>query len=65
MTNMPRDLMTPQECAEELGVSARTLANNRSQDKGLPYVRLPGGRIRYSRAEINKRLAEATVRPAA
>lgn len=39
-------LLTPTQMAARLGVSAKTLANQRSAGKGPKYVK-QGGRIRY------------------
>lgn len=56
-----RDLMTPDEAAEQFGVSAKTLANQRSRRVGPPYVKLSGGIVRYSRKAVRQWLAERTV----
>lgn len=60
-----RELMTTDEVADLLHVSPKTLANQRSRGEGLPYVRLPGRRIRYFRVQVQAALEACTVRPAA
>lgn len=48
----PADLLTPEQAAQLLGMSDRTLATWRSTGRhGLPYIRV-GGRIRYSKAAL-------------
>ena len=50
------DLLTPRQLADELQVSAKTLANQRSRREGPPYVKV-GGAVRYSRAAVAQWLA--------
>lgn len=52
-----RDLMKPDELAQEWQVSAKTLANWRSARLGPPYVKIAGA-VRYSRQAVRKWLAE-------
>lgn len=48
----PADLLTPEQAAQLLGLSDRTLATWRSTGRhALPYIRV-GGRIRYSKAAL-------------
>lgn len=48
----PADLLTPEQAAQLLGLSDRTLATWRSTGRhSLPYIRV-GGRIRYSKAAL-------------
>ncbi len=48
----PADLLTPEQAAQLLGMSDRTLATWRSTGRhALPYIRV-GGRIRYSKAAL-------------
>lgn len=56
-----RDLMTPAEVAAALQISEKTLANQRSRRVGLPYAKLSGGIVRYSRTAVRKYVAERTV----
>lgn len=58
-----RELMTTEETAALVRMSPATLANQRSRGDGLPYVRLPGGRIRYVRETVQQWLDENTVTP--
>lgn len=51
-----RDLMKPEELAEEWQVSVKTLANWRSSRLGPPYVKIAGA-IRYSRRDVAEWLA--------
>lgn len=62
-TPLESDLMTESETAELVKQAPKTLANQRSRREGLPYIRLPGGAIRYSRRAVLARLAENTVDP--
>ena len=48
----PSDLLTPEEVANALGLSHRTLAAWRSNRRNLlPYVKV-GNRIRYRRQDV-------------
>lgn len=48
----PADLLTPEQAAQLLGLSDRTLATWRSKGRhGLAWIRV-GGRIRYSKAAL-------------
>lgn len=60
-----REWMTTEELAALVDVSPSTLANQRSKGEGLPYVRLPGRRIRYSRTAVQEWLKANTVTPGA
>jgi predicted site-specific integrase-resolvase len=46
---------TPEEAAQILRVSVKSLANSRSTGKGIdiPFVRLNTGAIRYRQSDIN------------
>lgn len=57
------DLMTAEETSGYTGLAVQTLANQRSRGVGLPYVRLPGGRIRYPRRAVQEYLDAHTVIP--
>ncbi len=47
------DLLTPEDAAQHLGVSARTLATWRSTGRhALPYVKV-GARVRYRRTDLD------------
>ncbi|MCY1282002.1 Helix-turn-helix domain protein [compost metagenome] len=48
----PADLMTPEQAAQALGLSVKTLATWRSTGRhALPFIRC-GARIRYRRADL-------------
>ncbi|MGK4341145.1 helix-turn-helix domain-containing protein [Ectopseudomonas oleovorans] len=56
-TLTPDALLTPEQAAEELGLSVKTLATWRSTGRhALPYIRV-GARIRYRRADLDAWLA--------
>jgi len=50
---MPEELITPKEACRMLGVSASTLRRWAYQGK-IRYVRLPSGRLRYYRSDIER-----------
>ncbi|WP_039828406.1 helix-turn-helix transcriptional regulator [Nocardia testacea] len=58
------ELLTEREVAELVGTSPGTLRQDRSADRGLPYVRI-GRRIRYRADDIEAYLDAHTVRPGA
>lgn len=45
-------MVTPRVLARRWDLSEQTLANNRTAGKGVPYVNLPTGSVRYYAAEI-------------
>lgn len=48
----PAELLTPEQAAQALGLSAKTLATWRSTGRhALPFIRC-GARIRYRRADL-------------
>lgn len=49
----PETLMTPQQAAQVLGLSVKTLATWRSTGRhALPFIRC-GGRVRYRRSDVD------------
>lgn len=61
------EYLTPAQLAEELGLTERTLANNRWLNTGPAYIKLSpgrGGRVRYPRSAVNAWLAERSVNAA-
>lgn len=56
------DYETKQELADRLGVSTRTI--NALMERGLPYLRLTGKLLRFSRAAVDRWLAEQEIRRA-
>lgn len=63
MPNDPRPLLTESELAERWSRSARTLRNDRSARRGVPYVKL-GGSVRYRLADVEAYEARGMVAPA-
>jgi hypothetical protein len=51
------DFYTPEQLAEELGMSARTLQRMRARGEGPPYVRPTDHRILYPREGVPDWLA--------
>lgn len=64
-TVLPTDLLTPEQAAQLLGLSVKTLATWRSTGRhSLPFIRC-GARIRYQRTELGVWLANRHHTPAA
>ncbi|MFJ9149096.1 hypothetical protein ACIRP7_13705 [Streptomyces sp. NPDC102270] len=51
--------MTPRQVSAATHYALQTLANNRSLGIGLPYIKLPTGRIWYRRADVEALLGVA------
>ncbi|MCU1720908.1 helix-turn-helix domain-containing protein [Pseudomonas sp. 5P_5.1_Bac1] len=63
-TVSPADLLTPEQAAQLLGLSVKTLATWRSTGRhALPFIRC-GARIRYQRNELVAWLADRHHTPA-
>lgn len=45
-------LVTPQEVSKHFRLSESHLSNLRNAGKGLPFIKLPTGAVRYSLAEV-------------
>jgi hypothetical protein len=60
---MPAYLDTRQ-VSELLGIPVKTLEHHRAKKRGLPYTKVEGA-VRYSRVEVEKYLAAATITPTA
>lgn len=58
------DLVKPEEAAELLRTTKKTLANQRSAGEGLPYIKM-NGRVLYSRAALFAEIKRNTVTPGA
>lgn len=56
-------LLTPVETADLLKLSVGHLANLRSQQKGIPYIKVGGNAVRYRLADILDWLDDNTVYP--
>lgn len=46
------DLIPPAAAALELGISEKTLTKWRRENKGPPFTRISGDRVRYSRGAL-------------
>lgn len=55
-------LLTPEEVAEFTGLSVETLAQWRSQGRGVPYVKISRNCVRYRQCDLDGWLAERIVR---
>jgi phage terminase Nu1 subunit (DNA packaging protein) len=55
-------LLTPADVAELTGLSVETLAQWRSQKKGIPYVKISRNCVRYRLMHLQQWLLERTVR---
>ncbi|MFJ3635906.1 helix-turn-helix transcriptional regulator [Streptomyces sp. NPDC090112] len=51
--------MTPRQVSAVTHYALQTLANYRSTGVGLPYIKLPTGRIRYRRADVEALISAA------
>ena len=56
-----KSLMTPNEAAQFLAVSAETLAQWRSQRRGPQYIKLEGRLVRYRARDLESYLEERSV----
>jgi excisionase family DNA binding protein len=55
-------LLTAEDVAEQTGLSVETLAQWRSQKKGIPYVKISRNCVRYRQSDLDGWLAERIVR---
>lgn len=55
-------LLSAEEVAEQTGLSVETLAQWRSQKKGMPYVKISRNCVRYRQSDLDAWLAERIVR---
>jgi predicted DNA-binding transcriptional regulator AlpA len=55
-------LLTSREVAEQTGLSIETLAQWRSQGRGIPYVKISRNCVRYRQCDLDGWLAERIVR---
>lgn len=51
-TYVPNDLLTALEAGKVLGLSSKTLANQRSSGLGPPFIRNAPGRVRYRYGDL-------------
>jgi excisionase family DNA binding protein len=54
-------LLKTEEVAELTGLSVETLAQWRSQQRGIPYVKISRNCVRYRQSDLDSWLAERTV----
>jgi predicted DNA-binding transcriptional regulator AlpA len=55
-------LLTAEDVAQITGLSTETLAQWRSQKKGIPYVKISRNCVRYRQSDLDGWLAERIVR---
>jgi predicted DNA-binding transcriptional regulator AlpA len=55
-------LLTAENVAEQTGLSIETLAQWRSQRKGIPYVKISRNCVRYRQTDLDGWLSERIVR---
>lgn len=55
-------LLTPDDLAEITGLSAETLAQWRSQRRGIPFIKISRNCVRYREADLERWLQERIVR---
>jgi excisionase family DNA binding protein len=60
MKNEPRELLTAEQVAAHTGLSTETLAQWRSQRRGIPYLKV-GRCVRYDPADVQHYLAGCRV----
>jgi hypothetical protein len=56
-SNLPSELqkfryLTEQQVSEIIGRGLQTLRNDRHRRRGLPYVKWPGGQVRYCISDV-------------
>ena len=59
---MSAKLLTPVEVAEITGLSVETLAQWRSQKRGVPYVKIARNCVRYRQIDLDQWVGEHIVR---
>jgi excisionase family DNA binding protein len=57
-------LLTAQEVAELTGLSIETLAQWRSQERGIPFVKISRNCVRYRQSDLDVWIEERIVRTA-
>jgi excisionase family DNA binding protein len=56
------DLLTVEEVAGQTGLSVETLAQWRSQRRGIPYVKISRNCVRYRQCDLDDWISERIVR---
>ena len=54
-------LLTPEDVSEVTGLSVETLAQWRSQKRGIPYVKISRNCVRYRQSDLDGWLSERIV----
>lgn len=62
MSERQKELLTPDEVADQMGLSVETLAQWRSQRRGIPFVKISRNCVRYRRSDLDGWLSERIVR---
>jgi excisionase family DNA binding protein len=55
------NLLTAEQVAELIGLSTETLAQWRSQRKGIPYIKISRNAVRYRRAALDEWLSQRMI----
>jgi predicted DNA-binding transcriptional regulator AlpA len=63
-TGTPALLLTAKEVAGLTGLSMETLAQWRSQERGIPFVKISRNCVRYQQSDLDMWIQERIVRPA-
>jgi predicted DNA-binding transcriptional regulator AlpA len=58
----PPNLLAAEEVAAQTGLSVETLAQWRSQRRGIPYIKISRNCVRYRQCDLDGWLAEPIVR---
>lgn len=58
----PRRLLTPEDVAQFTGLSVETLAQWRSQRRGIPFLKLSRNVVRYRLADVDRWVEGCIVR---
>jgi predicted DNA-binding transcriptional regulator AlpA len=57
-----QNLLTAEEVAAQTGLSVETLAQWRSQRRGIPYIKISRNCVRYRQCDLDDWLSERIVR---
>ena len=55
-------LLTPEDVAEVTGLSTETLAQWRSQRRGIPFLKISRNRVRYRQRDLDLWLSDRLIR---
>jgi excisionase family DNA binding protein len=58
----PANLLTAEEVAVQTGLSVETLAQWRSQRRGIPFIKISRNCVRYRQRDLDEWLSERIVR---